>query len=170
MYTQFSSVRGPTNQGMGDLVVNPIDVVVTAAGATAVGDLVALPVPNRYDATLQTVGWTNAAACAAITTANALTAETRRVLGVALTATSGATTLTVRIRGVVSAKVDSTTDIAVGDILMGVSGAVHMVKSAATATHAYFPAMALEARTDNSVGTIAVLFDGIQGFGYSNET
>ena len=153
---------------MGDLVINPIDVVVTAAGATAVGDLVALPVPNRYDATLQTVGWTSSATCATISTANALTSETRRVLGVALTATSGGT-LTVRIRGVVSAKVETTAAIAVGDILMGVASQAYMVKSAATATHAYFPAMALEARTGATVGTIAVLFDGIQGFGYSNE-
>lgn len=154
---------------MGDLVVNPIDVVVTSSGNTAVGDLVALPVPNRYDATLQTVGWTSSATCATISAANALTSETRRVLGVALTATTGQATLTVRIRGVVSAKVETTAAIAVGDILMGVASQAYMVKSAATATHAYFPAMALEARTGATVGTIAVLFDGIQGFGYSNE-
>jgi hypothetical protein len=169
MYTQYSSVRGPTNSGQGDIGVNTIDVLVTAAGATAVGDLVALPVPTNFSIGTQTVGWPSTAACVAVSAANALTPETRRVLGVALTATSGATTLTVRIRGLVSAKVDSTTDIAAGDYLMGVAAAVHMVKGAVTATQAFFPAMALEARTDNTVGTITVLFDGLQGFGWSQE-
>lgn len=169
MYTQFSSVRGPTNQGMGDITVSPIDVVVTAAGATAVGDLVALPVPTRYDATLQTVGWPSSASAATITTANALTAESRRILGVALTATSGATAVTVRIRGVVQAKVEGTTDVTAGDYLMGVNVQVYMVKGAATATQAFFPAIALETFTDPGPALKAVLFDGINGFGFSQE-
>jgi hypothetical protein len=169
MYMQHASVRGPTSAGNGDLLVSTIDVIVTASGATAVGNLVALAVPTNFSVVNQTVGWPSTAACVAISTANALTPETRRVLGVALTATSGATTLTVRIRGLVSAKVDSTTDILVGDYLMGVNAQVHMIKGATTGTQAFFPAMALEARADDTVGTITVLFDGLQGFGWSQE-
>ncbi len=170
MYTQFSSVRGPTNQGMGNLVVSPIDVVVTAAGATAVGDLVALPVPTQFSITNQTIGWPETASAATITTANALTSETRRILGVALTATTGATSVTVRIRGVVSAKVDGAVDVTAGDFLMGVTAQVHMVKAAVTASQAFFPAIALETFTDTPAQLKTVLFDGFQGFGYSNES
>lgn len=169
MFKQFASVLGPSNQAGGTLLVSPIDVTVTAVGATAIGDLVALPVPTQFSITNQTIGWPATASTATITTANALTTESRRILGVALTATSGATSVTVRIRGVVSAKVDGATDVTAGDFLMGVNAQPHMVKGATTGTQAFFPAIALETFTDTPAALKTVLFDGINGFGLSQE-
>ena len=85
------------------------------------------------------------------------------VFAVALEAAASGANCRCAVSGIVDAATDGTADVAVGNALEVDASAMNL--NIGTTAGAKVVGYAIEARTDNSVGLIQVMFDGYNGFG-----
>lgn len=152
----MATVYGQQDPGVG-LALQTIEISLTAHAAISKGDVVAVS-PTVDTSTYKfTTTQTQLSANASIED------NEFGVFVVAMEDVASGARGRFAIQGVVDAATDGTSDVAVGKALQA-DGAANNLNLAVTAG-SKIVGFALEARTDNSVGLIKVMFDGLNGFG-----